>query len=128
MRASEYDIWRSILRDHPPDGVCERWRSGDGEGYLNFVADLGTRPSPRHRLVRLDADGCFSGGNCRWSDSHRRRGVPRRLIVVSGRQLTLREASDRYGVDYVRLCKRLERGWSVERALDVAVPPSEPSG
>jgi hypothetical protein len=44
--------------------VCARWQGKDG--YANFLADMGRRPSARHRLRRLDREGDFSPDNCAW--------------------------------------------------------------
>jgi hypothetical protein len=42
--------------------VCEQWL-GSSEVFL---ADVGFRPSPRHRLTRKNRNGNFEPGNCEW--------------------------------------------------------------
>lgn len=68
----EYHAWRGIQRRcNDPKARCYDTHGGRGikclwADYEQFVADVSERPSPRHRLFRLDRDGHFEPSNCAW--------------------------------------------------------------
>lgn len=44
--------------------VCSRWDGKDG--FINFINDMGERPTPKHQLDRIDTNRNYEPSNCRW--------------------------------------------------------------
>lgn len=76
--------------------ICDRWSE-----FLNFLADMGARPTLKHSLDRIDVDGNYEPSNCRWAlpvvqQSNRR---DTRKIAFEGETLCLTHWGDRFGID-----------------------------
>lgn len=114
-RSPEYGAWKNIRHrcDNPDNAwyhryggrgiaLCERWRGP--MGFVNFIEDMGPRPSPEHSLDRLDNDGPYAPGNCRWATREEqnankvRSGRNGATIVFEGR--TLKEWAEVIGIGY----------------------------
>jgi hypothetical protein len=76
--------------------VCERWEAS----FDDFMEDMGPRPTPDHQLDRIDNEGDYEPGNCRWVTrkvNNNNRSTNRR-ITYKGVTKNLKEWADHLGV------------------------------
>lgn len=88
--------------------VCERWLV-----FERFFEDMGPKPSARHSIDRINNDGNYEPGNCRWASSLEQQANRSSTRLVT---LTLGALSRISGVDHKKLWRRLRAGWTVEEA------------
>jgi hypothetical protein len=83
--------------------VCDRWRFGeDGKtGFECFFEDVGPRPEGL-TLDRIDPDGNYEPGNCRWATRRRQQQNQRRSIFanIGGVKVPLSNYVERLGLCY----------------------------
>ena len=101
--------------------VCDRWLGSFG--FLNFISDMGSRPSPRHSLDRINNDGNYEPSNCRWATTRQQARNKRtaRIVEFNGESLPIVEWSERTGLKYDIIHNRISSGWSPSDALTTPV-------
>jgi hypothetical protein len=57
--------------------VCDRWLELNGQGYMNFLNDMGRKPSREHSIDRINVDGNYEPSNCRWATPKEQRNNQR---------------------------------------------------
>lgn len=129
---STYSIWDTMVqrchneksKDYPRYGargieVCERWRKFD-----NFLADMGERPSGL-TLDRIDGSKGYSPDNCRWASYavQVRNSSAATMVTINGKTQCLADWRKEIGLSSSAYGTRIQRGWSVERAL--TTPPNQ---
>ena len=95
--------------------VCDRWLYS----FKIFLEDMGEKPSPRHTLERQNNNGNYDPDNVVWGTweeqgRNRRNNV---FLTLDGERKTVTEWSRLLELPRSTIDMRLERGWSVERAL-----------
>lgn len=95
--------------------VCRRWL----DSYEAFLHDMGPRPSAGHSIDRIDNDGDYEPGNCRWATAKQqaRNRSSSRFITAFGETLCLAEWASRAGLRKQTLAARLDRGIDAETAI-----------
>lgn len=95
--------------------VCKRWM----DSFENFISDMGRRPTTRHQIDRIDNDGNYEPGNCRWATAKRqaRNRSTSVEVEVYGAKFNLRDLCDRFNGDFNLIYGRLKQGWPIEAAI-----------
>lgn len=121
-----YGIWRSMMQrcydinSHAYDRyggrgitVCNKWHD-----FESFYQDMGNKPKSSS-LERINNDGPYSPKNVIWATSKQQANNRRSNVILEyqGRKQTMQQWSDETGLKIQTLWARLDRGWSVEKAL-----------
>lgn len=116
-----YRVWASMKRrcnvptcnSYPDYGgrgisVCDRWANS----FEAFLADMGEAPTANHSIDRIDVNGNYEPGNCRWATNKQQSRNRRSNAVFShdGRSATLTEWAEISGVPLITIRKRLQAG------------------
>jgi hypothetical protein len=122
-QTKEYKAWKAMLRRCKVNPlyklkritVCKRWQ----RSFVNFLQDMKECPAKDSTLDRIDNAGNYSKKNCRWaSQKQQMRNVStNRIIKFNNEFKCLAEWCELLKLNYHKVKKRLNRGWSVHRAF-----------
>lgn len=136
-KTPEYRVWVYLrerclnpkcpyFKDYGARGITVHpsWLGEDG--FANFIRDVGRRPAAGLSLDRINNDGNYEPGNCRWTDhaTQARNRRDNRMFTINGETLCLKDWAVRYGVPYPTAGSRVRKGWPIERALSKERLPS----
>lgn len=104
--------------------VCDRWRS-----FENFYADMGPTYVQGLTIDRINNNGHYEPGNCRWATRAEQSANRRNAIQLTyqGRTLVLAQWATKLGINDNTLRNRIRSGWPVDRALTHRVSPERMS-
>jgi hypothetical protein len=93
--------------------VCARWHK-----FENFYADMGERPTGT-TLDRINNDGNYDPGNCRWATISQQQSNKRSNVVLefNGKRQCAKHWAREIGVGVATIHWRLRHGWPVEKIL-----------
>lgn len=99
--------------------VCDRWMN-----FESFCEDVSPRPSPLHKLDRIDNDGNYEPSNVRWATQadQLRNQKRNRMLTYMWQTLCLTDWAALVGMGKCTLRSRLLLlGWDLEKALTTPV-------
>lgn len=123
----EYGIWKNMrarcyapciaeIRKYQIKGiiVSDRWND-----FQNFYEDMGPKPSTAHSIDRIDNDGNYEPGNCRWAtdtEQNRNKGNVK-VFKVNSIIGTIPEIAEHYGINANSIHKSLQRGNTITETV-----------
>lgn len=93
--------------------MCDRWAAS----FAAFIEDMGHRPSPRHTIDRINNDGNYEPGNCRWASPIEQMNNQSKTVrvLVAGEIKTLREIAEDAEVPLSCIQSRHQIGYTGEK-------------
>lgn len=90
-RTSEYRAWVNMrgrctnprdpgFKNYGGRGItiCGRW-----DDYSAFLSDMGRKPGPGYSIDRVNNDGNYEPGNCRWATRDQQNSNKRKKVAVA---------------------------------------------
>lgn len=99
--------------------VCNRWL----HSFENFLADMGYRPSPDYSIDRIDNNGNYEPGNCRWATRNEQANNRRNNIFYNydGVDYSLLDISMKFNIKPATFHRRITVGWTVNEAVEIPI-------
>jgi len=124
-RSPEYSVWAGVMsRIRNPDKYHAKYYSHidiDNRWYdfRNFLKDMGKRPSLKHSINRIDNNKGYYKNNCEWTTHKKQMNNTSHNTLITFKNATMTQSqwADKIGIHQNILCKRLKRGWSIEKTL-----------
>ena len=97
--------------------VCVRWRS-----FEKFRADMGRLFYSGAQLDRINNNGNYEPGNCRWlrHRAQQRNKRTNHMLMINGVSKTIVEWAEESGLKANTVLTRIRRGWPKSRLLEIA--------
>jgi len=126
-KSKEYKVWCAMIeRCTKPTNksfcnyggrgikVSDKWMK-----FVNFIKDMGMRPTNAHTLERIDNNGDYTAVNCKWATRAEQRRNCRRVnwITINGEKLCLTDWCKKIGISRKTVRQRIAKGLTIEQAI-----------
>lgn len=133
-RTSEHNIWKTIkqrcynknLPSYQRYGargikMSPRWKNS----FSNFIMDMGSRPSLKHSIERIDNNKGYCKSNCRWATMKEQCGNRRNnvFVTLNGETKIITDWCKFYDIKISTVYSRINRNkdWGYEKIFSTPV-------
>jgi len=87
----EYAAWANMLQRCYNENITD-YKDYGGRGikvashwleFINFITDMGLKPSSKHSLDRINVDGHYEPSNCRWATRKEQLANRRKFAAIT---------------------------------------------
>jgi len=126
-KTPEYRVWQGMLQ-RCNNRKCTAWKYYGGRGikvcdrwagsFGRFLADVGRRPSDQHTIDRVDNNGHYAPGNCRWVVRliQQRNTRWSKSVRFANESIPVGDLKTRFGLSRDTFSKRVKKGFTQRQA------------
>lgn len=127
-KTPEFKTWLHI-KERCGNSNCQSYKDYGARGisvhplwvdsFEEFFEYMGKRPSSDHSIERIDNNGNYEPGNCKWATKMEQMANKRSNVYLSfdGSTKHVAEWSRETGIKSATILWRIKKGWSTERIL-----------
>ena len=99
--------------------VCPQWSVLGGEGFQQFIRDMGQCPSDKHTIERIDGTKGYGPDNCRWATNKEqsRNRCNTRFLSFRGETKCVVDWATDLGMSEKTIYERLKKNLPIEEVL-----------
>lgn len=92
--------------------VCDRWKNS----FVNFLTDMGHKPTSKHQIDRINNNGNYEPSNCRWAtvQENTQHRSSSKLTPEKVLQIKLRFANEQRCIRGQEIVKKVAREYGIK--------------
>lgn len=92
--------------------VCNEWEYSFENFLKSIMNTLGSKPSVKYQLDRIDNNKHYEPGNVRWATAKEQARNKRLTIMLNGEAIATQEMGKKYDLSYHVVSKLIRLGWN----------------